>query len=161
LAGQTVCTDCEARQLAGDREVIRRQEAGPGSVAFEAEVDKRLIETVQRVDDGERIVLYETVYSRVDSDLLGVTLAGGFDIKSIQRLGLAGWDLVASVPRTVGVALENTNIVGGLPTGIKAYAGGAFAIAGVHLVLRKELSKPLSEVDRSLLREYLGRHMEE
>jgi hypothetical protein len=55
---------------------------------------------------GERVVLYESVYLPVDSVLPEGEEPGRFDIRSLKRAGLRGWDDSGITSPTAGAMPE-------------------------------------------------------
>jgi len=88
------------------------------------------------------VFLYSSVYIPVDSTIDGKVVTGKFDIKPLQELGLAGWEIMQVVPKTLGVALLNATVP--VPA-FKTYGAGIGGnIVGVHVLLRKQLHRGLS-----------------
>lgn len=95
-----------------------------------------------RLDEGKPIFLYRSVYIPVDSGIDDKNVVERFDICPLQELGLAGWDIVEVVPRTVALTLENRYV----GMSYKTYAGAISGIvAGVHVLLKREIRQPLTE----------------
>jgi hypothetical protein len=82
------------------------------------------------VSAGRTAFLYRSVYVEVDS-VVDKDVTGEFDITQLQVLGLDGWEIVAVIPRTLGVALRNLL---SLTEGMGGGMGGN--VAGVHVLLR-------------------------
>lgn len=88
-----------------------------------------------RLDRGEKCFIYDKIYLPVNSIINKEEFTETFDTSTLETLGLQGWDIVAVVPRTVGVALTNTS---GLVT--SAWGGGIGGnIIGVYIILKKEV----------------------
>ena len=67
----------------------------------------------------------------------------------VQLSGQLGWDMVAAIPRTVGIALSNRT----LGTNLQTYGAGIGGnVVGVHVFLRKELKDPLTPEDSNDLK---------
>lgn len=81
------------------------------------------------VSAGRTAFLYRSVYVEVDS-VVNKDVTGEFDITQLQVLGLDGWEIVAVIPRTLGVAIQNLSLTEGWGAGM----GGN--VAGVHVLLR-------------------------
>jgi hypothetical protein len=114
-------------------------------------ISSRVKEFQQRIEQGEKIFLYSKVYIPVDSKVGSETFADDFEIGRLKYFGFYGWDVVAVVPKTLGVGLSNEAI----HTAYKTWGGGMGGnVVGVYIILRKEVSSqqpPLSE-------EYLNRY---
>jgi hypothetical protein len=74
----------------------------------------------------------------VDSVLLDLPLSHQFTIEPLFSLGLRGWELVAVVPKTIGIVLKNTSY--GASAGTTWGAGVGGNVTGAHFILRKSLS---------------------
>lgn len=91
-----------------------------------------------RLEAGKPVFLYDSIYVPVDSMLLDKPMNDGFDISKVRELGLAGWDVVQVIPRTIGIGLENTSSGS---TTVETWGGGSGGnVAGVYLVIKKSIS---------------------
>lgn len=125
--------DRQARAAAEAQEVAEHQRARREAIT------NRIDALRAQVAEGQRLFLYETLYLPVDSVVLDENIAQGFDIGTLRELGLAGWEVVGVVPRTIGIALKNktTELVS-----VSSYGGGVGGnVLGVHLLLRKEMTR--------------------
>ncbi len=111
-----------------------------------------------RIENGERIILYESVYLPVDSLIANEAMSEEFSISVLRQLGLDGWDVVAVIPRTIGVALTNTSF--GSTSGETWGAGMGGNVAGVHLLLKREVSSQNNASDE-LLKWYSARNLDD
>ena len=140
-----ICQDCKNEREKRER---KRREA---QAAEEAERQRREEEHARqlatdranslrdRCATGTRMFLYESVYIPVNSRIDDQEVCPSFDIDQLRELGLEGWEIVQVVPRTMGMSLINKNLVGGISTGVDAYAGGiGGTVIGVHVILRLE-----------------------
>ncbi len=91
-----------------------------------------------RLQSGKPVFLYDSVFVPVDSVLNQESLADKFDLTILRQLGLAGWDIVQAVPKTIGVALTNTSF--GSSMGETWGAGIGGNVMGVHVIIKKSLS---------------------
>lgn len=91
----------------------------------------------RRVESGQKAYLYEDVYLPVDSIINENPVCSFFDISILRTFGLDGWDVVAVIPRTIGVGLTNVSV--GSATGHTWGGGIGGNVVGVHIVLRKEI----------------------
>jgi hypothetical protein len=99
---------------------------------------------LDRIKSGKRLFLYQSVYVPVDSEINGESTAPAFDIGQVESYGQLGWDVVACVPKTMGIALYNRS----LGTDLQTFGAGIGGnVVGVHFVLRKELKEPLTDDD--------------
>jgi len=114
--------------------------------AERANAERLLIQQVNQIKDsmrtrlqnGKPVFLYESIYIPVDSVVNGENLAEGFSLTLLRQLGLLGWDVVQTVSKTVGVALQNVSF--GSTMGDSWGAGMGGNVMGVHLVIKKSLS---------------------
>jgi hypothetical protein len=91
-----------------------------------------------RLASGKSAFFFDSLYVPVDSQLLDGEFANEFDVSTLRRLGLLGWDVVQAVPRTKGVGLENigTDTLFG-----SKWAGGVGGnVMGVHVIIKKQIS---------------------
>lgn len=118
-------------------------------------VDQWLNSLGRKLEDGFEAFAYESLYIPVDSAITGDSL-GQFDITSLQHWGALGWQVVAVIPRTVGVGLtNNTGVVGS-----SAWGGGIGGnVAGVHVILSRRITsmsdeavEDLAEIAQGLIR---------
>jgi hypothetical protein len=93
----------------------------------------------KQIASGNNPNLFRWIYIQVDSVVEGDTV-GEFDITELQAAGLEGWDVVAVIPKTVGVGLTNIST-----SGNSWGAGMGGNVMGVYLVLSKELYDLKSE----------------
>ncbi|MDQ1328359.1 MAG: hypothetical protein QG641_1644 [Candidatus Poribacteria bacterium] len=110
----------------------------------------------QRIECGEKVFLYESMYLPVDSKVVNETITEEFSIGSLRRLGFDGWDIVAVIPRTLGVALTNESY--GSSSGTTWGAGLGGNVVGVHIVIKKELLSQ-SNISDDFLAEYFDRNL--
>lgn len=90
-----------------------------------------------QIDSGNFPNLYRWIYLQVDSEI-DEDVVGEFDIAELQLAGLEGWDIVAVIPKTVGVALKNYST--GSTVGSSWGGGMGGNVVGVYLLLRKEVT---------------------
>jgi hypothetical protein len=140
--------DAEAHKLESERLRVEAREQAINKAAKE-----RLDEIQASVSLGQHVYMYQSVYVPVDSVVLGERVAPEFDISPLRDLGLAGWEVVGTVPKTIGVALENrvSEVFGAV-----SYGGGIGGnVVGVHLLLRKAVD-PNSAQSRPHLIRYIS-----
>jgi hypothetical protein len=146
----SACTQAHQAAIAAAamaaREAERRNEEEQFVTAKKEELRVRL-------ERGERVYLFESVYVPVDSVLMEVPLASAFDIDALKRIGLSGRDIVAVVPRTQGIGLKNDSF--GSTTGTTWGGGSGGNVVGVHVIVRKELTRPDEVVSGELLERFL------
>lgn len=104
-----------------------------------------LIDSIRmRVSSGGDVVVYDSVYLPVDSVLDRVHMHERFDLSPLILKGFDGWETVAVVPRTVGVALKNT--IAGAIGAPESFAGGiGGTVAGVYVILCKRFRTQMPE----------------
>ncbi|MBI5471060.1 MAG: hypothetical protein HY961_01800 [Ignavibacteriae bacterium] len=112
----------------------------------------------KRLDSGQKIFFYQSIYTPVDSVLLEESLATGFDVSFLRSLGLSGWELIHAVPKTIGVGLQNYSEGS---VSLKSWGGGVGGnIMGVHLILKKELTLGSFDNDpENEIGKYIETHM--
>jgi hypothetical protein len=85
---------------------------------------------------GENPSLFTWLYTPVDSIVENVD-TGKFDTLDLQGYGLAGWRLVAVVPKTIGIGLKNTSM--GSTFG-ESWGGGLGGdVIGVYFIMQREI----------------------
>ena len=92
-----------------------------------------------QIASGNNPNLFRWIYVQVDSVVEDDTI-GQFDITELQAAGLEGWDVVAVIPKTLGVGLTNIST-----SGNSWGAGMGGNVLGVYIVLSKELYDLKSE----------------
>jgi hypothetical protein len=148
LFGDAICEACGTREI--EAETIRVTEAT--RVEQDRFVAAKKAALAARLVRGERVFLYESIYLAVDSVLPEGEDPAQFDIGSLKRAGLSGWEVIGVVPRTVGVGLKNEL----LPSGVASWGGGAGGnVVGVYLLLKSEVTAVDEEDAADLLARYL------
>jgi hypothetical protein len=91
-----------------------------------------------RIENGEVIFLFRSIYIPVDSVVVEKKVASEFDIETLQHLGLGGWEITGVVPKTIGLGLQNSSYGSSMGTTWGAGVGGN--VVGVHVLLKREIS---------------------
>lgn len=86
-----------------------------------------------QIKSGNNPNLFRWIYIQVDS-LVTDDPIGTFDITELQAAGLEGWDVVAVIPKTLGIGLTNISTAGN-----SWGAGIGGNVMGVYIILSKEL----------------------
>lgn len=86
-----------------------------------------------QIASGNNPNLFRWIYIEVDSEVEGDVI-GTFDITELQAAGLEGWDVVAVLPKTLGIGLKNIST-----NGNSWGAGIGGNVMGVYVILSKEL----------------------
>lgn len=95
--------------------------------------EKWLVKAEKQVASGNNPNLYRWIYIGVDS-VMGDEVLGTFDLTDLQDAGLDGWDVVAVIPKTIGITLTNMSTQG------NTWGGGLGGnVAGVYVILSKEV----------------------
>jgi hypothetical protein len=140
---ETICDDCKKKEIEKQRRMEAGQQAQLEQVQQEREAKLQRIafavgETIKkRLQAGYTIYLYETIYSSIGSVINGQTIGDEFEISTIRKLGLDGWEVVQAIPRTIGIGLTNHQV--GFSAGESWGGGMGGNIAGVHILLKKVL----------------------
>jgi hypothetical protein len=128
--------------------------------AFANEVQQKLGDwrnyAKTQFDSGSELKMYSSIYLEVDSLSDGQQL-GTFSIASLQAAGLQGWKVIATVPRTAGIGLANTQ-TSGFNTSTVWGGGMGGNVIGVYLILEKPikaLTSPLGEWAQDLAQELI------
>lgn len=98
-------------------------------MSFEAWAAK----AAKQIASGNNPNLFRWIYIQIDSEVEGDAI-GQFDITELQAAGLEGWDVVAVLPRTLGIGLKNI-----ATNGNSWGAGIGGNVMGVYVILSKEL----------------------
>ena len=155
-----LCAQCQQEEREKQKQIVeqKKKEAQRAYYSLQDEIVKNTVEKMLlKIDEGEKIFLYERVYISVDSQVMEKLLTQMFDIADLIEFGMEGWRMVGVVPKTIGVAL--TNITSGTYTQGETWGAGIGGnIAGVYILLEREVSKgrPASS---SFLGEYVRRHV--
>lgn len=137
------------QQVAEQKRVEREQ--GLSRIA-----NSKLTAIKKQIDDGNSIILFNEVYLPVDSKVVKENVVDQFSLGTLRRYGINGWDVVAVIPRTSGVALTNVSL--GASSGQTWGAGVGGNIIGVYLVLKKELTHKNCPSDE-VLQHYIKQHL--
>ncbi len=134
----TSCPDCT--KAAGDAAAT---EARVSAELAEAQRIEHLRDTKrllhERLNRGQKVFLYFTVYIPIDSFIVNQPAAAPFDPQLIVQMGLNGWDLAATLPKTSGIGLTNQYAGQLLP--VNSWGAGVGGnIVGAYLVFKKEIS---------------------
>jgi hypothetical protein len=111
-----------------------------------------------QLQSGKPVFLYDSIFVPVDSVLDEDNLADEFNLSTLRRLGLTGWDVVQAVPRTIGIGLKNV----GTDTLFGEKWGGGIGgnVMGVHIIIRKSLSpSDLTDDPADKVGEFISEHL--
>lgn len=97
----------------------------------------------KRLELGQLVSVYRSIELSVDSVLMDRHVCQDFSIEPLFSLGLRGWEVVATVPKTVGIGLTNNSYGNNMGTTWGGGVGGN--VVGVHVLLKKSLG--LRELD--------------
>ena len=110
-----------------------------------------------KLENGEKVYLYESIYVPVDSVVSESKLVDEFSIGPLRRLGLAGWQVVGIVPKTVGIGLTNMSV--GSEFGDTWGAGIGGNVMGVHILLKMEAS--INNISDDFLLDYVTKNIDD
>jgi hypothetical protein len=151
---KTLCNECKTIQE-NEQKAIEREKAIQAEQERERQAqeqaheeeqhklfrDKLIQKTVHdiwsKAEMGQNVFLYDFVYRPVDSIIVNEPLNSEFFLGNVRSLGIDGWDVVAVIPKTTGVALTNRSAGSSIGESWGAGLGGN--VAGVYLVLKKEV----------------------
>ncbi len=105
---------------------------------------------INRLSSGKAVSLHCTRYLPVDSILLEEPqFSQNFSVDPLVLLGLNGWEVVGTVPKTLGIGLKNTEISMGSTIGGGTTWGAGIGgnVIGIYVVLRKALTVESVEDD--------------
>jgi hypothetical protein len=168
---QKFCSDCKKlneqevsvrRSLAEERRREEQQRLTEEKTRAEYErklelerrIESKVISLIESNKADQRIFIYKSVHLPVDSIVMNNPLSDFFDISPIHELGLLGWDIVQSVPRTMGMGLTNESV--GSTFGNSWGGGLGGNVIGVYLLLKKELCFKTNNDSYEELREYVA-----
>lgn len=114
--------------------------------------ERKVGELSQRLQAGAKVILYDSIYLPVDSEVNETRAAESFDIAPLTLAGSLGWDVVSVVPKTVGVGLTNVSA-----DTLRSWGGGIGGnVIGVYVLLKKEIL-PQSNADQTIaLQQYVS-----
>ena len=98
--------------------------------------------------------LLDKVYLPVGSVINEETMAADFDIDAVKGHGIAGWEVVGVVPRTLGTSLTNRSM--GSTMGQTWGGGMGGNVVGVYLLFRFALSEATFDASRGTLDTCVG-----
>jgi len=152
LSFAKMCQECkdeieekEARQRE-KRELQQRKQA---QLEKQNRISQKINDLKKKLNKGESVFLYDTIYLPVDSIILDELIHDVFSIAELRELGIEGWEVVQIIPRTMGTGLTNEG------AGFnKSWGGGTGGnVIGVHAILKKEvISIDETNPDESLVR---------
>jgi len=145
----SLCNSCQekdkadelAKEIELDRQEMERQKL------FEEVQQKRREESRQafilslknKINDGQEIYCYDTIYIPVDSVIDDTQVVNKFDVSALKLMGLDGWSIEGIVPKTLGLPLSNSSI--GSTVG-ETYGGGIGGnVVGVYILLKKRITQ--------------------
>jgi len=132
----------EERALKAEQQRAREEAA---RVARENKITAAIEALKSRLKNGEHVFIYNSFYVPVDSVLQNNEFASNFDITFLKKAGLLGWEVVGIIPRTIGIDLQN-RVIGDFSNTAVSYGGGIGGnVAGVHILVKKELSFAMLE----------------
>jgi hypothetical protein len=141
-----LCHDCEVR-LTNEREAAAEAKRLEDAAAWQAEVESShaawLAATQSKLSAGNSGWVYKYVYLEVNSVVTDEVI-GTWDLAPLQAAGLAGWQVLGVIPRTVGIGLQNTSY--GASSGTTWGAGVGGNVAGAYVLLGRELKSLSGEV---------------
>lgn len=114
-------------------------------------IDAHLQMIDNQLELGLSSFVYSSVYIEVDS-IVDDEPVGEWNIDDLISWGLDGWQLVTSIPRTIGVALSNTSL--GSTFGSTWGGGMGGNVVGAHLLLQLVITPGNREQMRPLAQTY-------
>lgn len=152
---RTQCEDCRWR------ESLRAQEEVAQAVdAYRRQDEERrrehaaaqweLIETTLKL--GRPAYLYQAIYIPVDSTV-NEEPVGVFDITDLQGLGYEGWEIVATIPKTLGLGLANSSFGSTMGTTWGGGMGGN--VVGVYVLMKFPVTASSVDALRSEVDDFL------
>ena len=124
----------EAVALEQSRLDAQRQAAEQEAYRIAGAVQQSVAEVYALVQEYGATTLVHHVYTPVDSVVQKEKFATDFTLTYVRPWTQYGWKMVATVPRTVGIALRNPSITEPNGSGI----GGN--VAGVYILLQLEIT---------------------
>jgi hypothetical protein len=100
------------------------------------------------LSQGRTAYLHRSVYVQVDSKV-NDEVVGAYDISKLQLLGFDGWEIVTSIPKTVGVGLTNESF--GSTMGSTWGGGMGGNVVGAYVLLRYAITAGSVEASRSYI----------
>ena len=135
-----LCSDCK-RDLAAREQAQREDAARQADEATRRQLEQRRREYIDAhwavirdtLADGRTAYLYRSTYVPVDS-VVENEVTGIFDMTELRVLGMSGWEIVAVIPKTIGVGLTNKSY--GTTAGETWGAGLGGNVLGGYVLLR-------------------------
>lgn len=72
-------------------------------------IEKTASEVWSKIEAGQKVFLYDELYLSVDSVVAGEKMSDAFGLGDLRQRGLDGWEVIATVPVTFGLALKNVS----------------------------------------------------
>ena len=135
-----VCDTCQQTQRELQAAAAEKSRA-ENAERFERETQEKLENwagrTAEYLTSGGKAFVYKYVYLQVDSVVTNDNI-GTWDMSALQSAGLAGWQVLSVIPRTIGIGL--TNVSYGTSGGGETWGAGIGGnVAGVYVLLGKEI----------------------
>ncbi len=135
-----VCDTCQQTQRELQAAAAEKSRA-ENAERFERETQEKLENwagrTAEYLTTGGKAYVYKYVYLQVDSVVTNDNI-GTWDMSALQSAGLAGWQVLSVIPRTIGIGL--TNVSYGTSGGGETWGAGIGGnVAGAYVLLAKEI----------------------
>jgi hypothetical protein len=164
-AFQTVCKSCEAERKAKERqEAAARAAEEREAQARRAEKQKReleertaaYVETAlegmrQALAEGRTPFIHTTLYLSAEFTINDTVNGSPPDIHDLDLLGRDGWEIVGTVPQTLGMGLTNVYKSGGQNWG----GGIGGMVTGMYVIARLPVTEATLQTREEMLREVL------
>lgn len=163
FATTSICDECsptiiaESERLQSEREQQRQMALEEFNRQKENLLLSKFKELKSKIENGEQIFLYDSIYVPVDSIVNEEALNEDFSISILRKAGLQGWEVVGILPRTVSIGLTN-RVLGAGDTAISWGAGLGGNVMGVHIILKMEMSR--QNLSDDFLMDYITRNID-
>ena len=155
-----LCSDCR-RELAAREQSQKEETARQADEATHRQLAERRREYIDAhrdlirstLEEGRTAYLYRATYVPVDS-IVDSEVTGTFDIADLRVLGMSGWEIVAVIPKTIGVGLTNKSY--GSTSGETWGAGLGGNVLGAYVLLRYAIAPDALTSATPLIDEFLA-----
>lgn len=134
------CVSClakaEAEKQALQAQANQAQHEAEMREQAEKMVDWQII-SKDRLNQGQPLFVYKNIYIEVDS-VVNEETVGTFDMSFLEAAGLAGWQVISVIPRTIGIGLTNTSY--GSTSGSTWGGGIGGNVAGVYVLIGRQIN---------------------
>lgn len=123
-----------------------------------SEIKKRIVNDIyEKIDKNGNVIFYKNYFVNIDFSIEEVCTGEKFDCNFLVNMGLDGWEISATFPKTKGYVFKNKSF--GSTVGETWGAGLGGIVEGMYVVLKKNI-KSRSEIDDNFLEKYVDDNLD-